>query len=217
MYVFHNVALTPNQSLLLNITILSVIVFAVIRSERRMDDSNPLAMIGILAIFGIAGRILLDPLPNFQPVTVIVLLAGIYYGAPRAVALAGIIALTTNFVVLGHGPWTLFQVAGWGFVGILGAIFAEHLLKEGQLQLNKLAGLAVISAFAFDWIVSVSILLNTDASMLAPYLINGLLFDLYHAVGNLVFVAWLANPLGEIMLRHRVEPSSQTVSEVVTN
>lgn len=217
MYDFHNVALTPNQSLLLNITILSVIVFAVIRSERRMDDSNPLAMIGILAIFGIAGRILLDPLPNFQPVTVIVLLAGIYYGAPRAVALAGIIALTTNFVVLGHGPWTLFQVAGWGFVGILGAIFAEHLLKEGQLQLNKLAGLAVISAFAFDWIVSVSILLNTDASMLAPYLINGLLFDLYHAVGNLVFVAWLANPLGEIMLRHRVEPSSQAVSQVVTN
>ncbi|MEC9120053.1 MAG: hypothetical protein VYC33_01845 [Candidatus Thermoplasmatota archaeon] len=217
MYDFHNVALTPNQSLLLNITILSVIVFAIIRSERRMDDSNPLAMIGILAIFGIAGRILLDPLPNIQPVTVIVLLAGIYYGAPRAVALAGIIALTTNFIVLGHGPWTLFQVAGWGFVGILGAIFAEHLLKEGQLQLNKLAGLAVISAFAFDWIVSVSILLNTDASMLAPYLINGLLFDLYHAVGNLVFVAWLANPLGEIMLRHRVEPSSQAVIEVVTN
>ena len=217
MYDFHNVALTPNQSLLLNITILSVIVFAVIRSERRMDDSNPLAMIGILAIFGIAGRILLDPLPNFQPVTVIVLLAGIYYGAPRAVALAGIIALTTNFVALGHGPWTLFQVAGWGFVGILGAIFAEHLLEEGQLQLNKLAGLAVISAFAFDWIVSASILLNTDTSMLAPYLINGLLFDLYHAVGNLVFVAWLANPLGEIMLRHRVEPSSQAVSEVVTN
>ncbi|MGB1459485.1 MAG: DUF6580 family putative transport protein [Candidatus Thalassarchaeaceae archaeon] len=217
MYDFHNVALTPNQSLLLNITILSVIVFAVIRSERRMDDSNPLAMIAILAIFGIAGRILLDPMPNFQPVTVIVLLAGIYYGAPRAVALAGIIALTTNFVVLGHGPWTLFQVAGWGFVGTLGAIFAEHLLKEGELQLNKLAGLAVISAFAFDWIVSVSILINTDVSMLAPYLINGLLFDLYHAVGNLVFVAWLANPLGEIMLRHRVEPSSQAVSKVATN
>ncbi len=217
MYDFHNVALTPNQSLLLNITILSVIVFALIRSERRMDDSNPLAMIAILAIFGIAGRILLDPMPNFQPVTVIVLLAGIYYGAPRAVALAGIIALTTNFVVLGHGPWTLFQVAGWGFVGTLGAIFAEHLLKEGELQLNKLAGLAVISAFAFDWIVSVSILINTDVSMLAPYLINGLLFDLYHAVGNLVFVAWLANPLGEIMLRHRVEPSSQAVSKVATN
>ncbi len=217
MYDFHNVALSPNQSLLLNITILSVIIFAVLRSERRLDDSNPLAMLGILAIFGIAGRVLLDPVPNFQPVTVIVLLAGIYYGAPRAVALAGIIALASNFAVLGHGPWTLFQVVGWGMVGMAGAYFSDHLLKDGQIQLNKLAGLAIISAFVFDWIISLSILLNTDVSMLVPYLLNGLLFDLYHAVGNLIFVAWLASPLGEIMLRHRVEPSSQAVSEVVTN
>jgi len=217
MYDFHNVALSPNQSLLLNITILSVIIFAVLRSERRLDDSNPLAMLGILAIFGIAGRVLLDPVPNFQPVTVIVLLAGIYYGAPRAVALAGIIALASNFAVLGHGPWTLFQVVGWGMVGMAGAYFSDHLLKDGQIQLNKLAGLAIISAFVFDWIISLSILLNADVSMLVPYLLNGLLFDLYHAVGNLIFVAWLASPLGEIMLRHRVEPSSQAVSEVVTN
>jgi len=202
---------------LLNITILSVIIFAVLRSERRLDDSNPLAMLGILAIFGIAGRVLLDPVPNFQPVTVIVLLAGIYYGAPRAVALAGIIALASNFAILGHGPWTLFQVVGWGMVGMAGAYFSDHLLKDGQIQLNKLAGLAIISAFVFDWIISLSILLNTDVSMLVPYLLNGLLFDLYHAVGNLIFVAWLASPLGEIMLRHRVEPSSQAVSEVVTN
>ena len=217
MYDFHNVALSPNQSLLLNITILSVIIFAVLRSERRLDDSNPLAMLGILAIFGIAGRVLLDPVPNCQPVTVIVLLAGIYYGAPRAVALAGIIALASNFAILGHGPWTLFQVVGWGMVGMAGAYFSDHLLKDGQIQLNKLAGLAIISAFVFDWIISLSILLNTDVSMLVPYLLNGLLFDLYHAVGNLIFVAWLASPLGEIMLRHRVEPSSQAVSEVVTN
>ena len=205
MYDFHNVALTPNQSLLLNIAILSVIVYAVIRSERRIEDSNPLVMIGILAIFGIAGRILLDPLPNFQPVTVIVLLAGIYYGAPRAVALAGIIALTTNFVALGHGPWTLFQIAGWGLVGIAGAVFADYLLKDDQLQLNRLAVLAIISAFAFDWVVSLSILLN------------GLLFDLYHAVGNLIFVAWLANPLSDLMLRHKIVPSSRAVNEVATN
>ena len=168
MYDFHNIALTPTQSLLLNIAILSVIVFAVLRSERRLDDSNPLLMLGILAIFGISGRILLDPLPNFQPVTVIVILAGVYYGAPRAIALAGVIALTTNFVVLGHGPWTVFQVLGCGLGGASGAYFSDYILKEGQLMLNRLAALAIISAFVFNWIVSLSILLKTEASMLAP-------------------------------------------------
>ena len=217
MYDFHNIALTPTQAFLLNAGILSVIVLALLRSERKLDDSNPLAMLAILAIFGIGGRVLLEPLPNVQPVTVIVLLAGIYYGAPRALALAGIIALVSNVAVLGHGPWTLFQVAGWGTVGLAGALFADRLLKDGELQLHRVAALAMISAISFNWIVSSSILLKTDVSMLAPYLLNGLLYDLYHAVGNLVFVAWLAAPLGEIMLRHRVKPSAEAVSEVVTN
>lgn len=217
MYDFHNIALTPTQAFLLNAGILSVIVLALLRSERKLDDSNPLAMLAILAIFGIGGRVLLEPLPNVQPVTVIVLLAGIYYGAPRALALAGIIALVSNVAVLGHGPWTLFQVAGWGTVGLAGALFADRLLKDGELQLHRVAALAMISGIAFNWIVSSSILLKTDVSMLAPYLLNGLLYDLYHAVGNLVFVAWLAAPLGEIMLRHRVKPSAEAVSEVVTN
>lgn len=217
MYDFHNIALTPTQAFLLNAGILSVIVLALLRSERKLDDSNPLAMLAILAIFGIGGRVLLEPLPNVQPVTVIVLLAGIYYGAPRALALAGIIALVSNVAVLGHGPWTLFQVVGWGTVGLAGALFADRLLKDGELQLHRVAALAMISGIAFNWIVSSSILLKTDVSMLAPYLLNGLLYDLYHAVGNLVFVAWLAAPLGEIMLRHRVKPSAEAVSEVVTN
>jgi len=217
MYDFHNIALTPTQAFLLNAGIVSVIVLALLRSERKLDDSNPLAMLAILAVFGIAGRVLLEPLPNVQPVTVIVLLAGIYYGAPRALALAGIIALVSNVAVLGHGPWTLFQVAGWGTVGLAGALFADRLLKDGELQLHRVAALAMISAITFNWIVSSSILLKTDVSMLAPYLMNGLLYDLYHAVGNLVFVAWLAAPLGEIMLRHRVKPSAEAVSEVVTN
>ena len=173
-----------------------------------MEDRNTFAMLSLLAIFGVSGRILLEPIPNVQPVTVIVLLAGIYFGAPRAIALSGIIALSSNLILLGHGPWTLFQVIGWGAVGLIGALL---------LELNRVALVSIVSAFMFDWIVSLSILLNTDVSFLMPYLVNGLLFDLYHAVGNLVFVAWIANPMGEIMLRHRMEPRNKAVSQVATS
>lgn len=182
-----------------------------------MDDGSHWMMLGILAIFGVSGRILLEPLPNIQPVTVIVLLAGIYYGAPRAFALAGIIALASNILVMGHGPWTLFQVIGWGSVGLAGALLADWLLIDSKLNLNRVAVIAIAAGFAFDWIVSLSILLKTDPSMLAPFLLNGLVFDLYHAAGNLAFVAWMAIPIGEILARHRAVPSAEAVSEVVTN
>ena len=217
MYDFHNIALTPTETLLLNAAILSVIVFALLKAERRLDEGSGWIMLALLAVFAFAGRILFEPLPNIQPVTLIVLLAGIYLGSPRAFALAGVVALSTNVLILGHGPWTLFQVIGWGAVGCSGALLADRLLIEGELQLNRVAALAFVSGFAFNWIVSSSILLKTDPAMLAPYLLNGLLFDLYHAVGNLVFAAWMAAPIGDMLLRHSIAPTSETVSEIVTN
>ena len=123
----HYIALTPNQTILLNTVILILIATALYRAERKLDGSDPWIMLSILAIFAIAGRILLDPLPNIQPVTVVVLLTGIYYGGPRAFALAGIVALATNFLVLGHGPWTLFQVVGWGSIGVAGALLSDQI------------------------------------------------------------------------------------------
>ena len=46
---------------------------------------------------------------------------------------------------------------------------------------------------------------------------NGLLFDVFHALGNAAFVIILANPLGEIMSRHRTTNRGRAVSEVVAN
>ena len=213
----HYIALTPNQTILLNTVILILIATALYRAERKLDGSDPWIMLSILAIFAIAGRILLDPLPNIQPVTVVVLLTGIYYGAPRAFALAGIVALATNFLVLGHGPWTLFQVVGWGSIGVAGALLSDRLLIDGKLNLNRLAVFAAVSGFVFNWIVSLSILMKTDPSMLIPYVLSGLTFDMFHAAGNILFVAWMAEPLGEMMLRHQTSPNQKAVSEVVTN
>ena len=99
MYDFHNVALSPIQSLFLNIATLSIIVLSLIRSERSLRDQSQWGMLVLLAVFGVSGRILLDPIPNVQPVTVLVLLTGAYFGAPRAIALAATIALASNVML----------------------------------------------------------------------------------------------------------------------
>ena len=48
-------------------------------------------------------------------------------------------------------------------------------------------------------------------------MINGLLFDVFHAIGNAFFVVLLANPLGELMSRHRTVNRGVAVSEVATS
>ena len=217
MYDFHNSALTPIQTILLNAAILSIIVVSLMRSERSLRDQSQWTMLVLLVVFGVSGRILMEPLPNVQPVTVLVIMAGAYYGAPRAFALAATIALASNILFFGHGPWTIFQAVGWGVLGVIGASLANRLIVDGELRVNLLAVVAAASGFAFNWIVSLSILLNADPSMLVAYLLNGIVFDLYHAAGNVAFVAWMAIPLGDMMLRHRKDPTRKSVRDFVPN
>ena len=174
-------------------------------------------MLFLLAVFGVSGRILLGPIPNVQPVTVLVLLAGADFGAPRAIALAATIALASNVLLLGHGPWTLFQAVGWGGVGLLGALLANRIVVDGDVRVGLLTVIAAISGLAFNWFVSLSILLEVGPSMLIPYLLNGLVFDLYHVAGNVLFVAWMASPLGDMMHRHRSSPLFKSVIDRVPN
>ena len=217
MYDFHNVAFSPIQSLLLNIAILSIIVLSLIRSERSLRDQSQWGMLVLLAVFGVSGRILLDPIPNVQPVTVLVLLTGAYYGAPRAIALAATVALASNVLLLGHGPWTLFQAVGWGSIGLAGALLANRIVVEGRVRIGLLAVIAAASGLAFNWFVSLSILFEVGSSMLVPYLLNGLVFDLYHVAGNVLFVAWMASPLGEMMSRHRPSRALDSVRDGAPN
>jgi energy-coupling factor transport system substrate-specific component len=217
LYDFHNVALSPIQLLFLNIAVLSIIVLSLIRSERSLRDQSQWVMLVLLAVFGVSGRILLDPIPNVQPVTVLVLLVGAYFGASRAIALAAIIALASNVILLGHGPWTLFQAVGWGSIGLAGSMLSNRIIADGKVRIGTLAVIAAASGLAFNWFVSLSILLEAGSSMMVPYLLNGLVFDLYHVVGNVLFVAWIASPLGEMMYRHRSSPAFEAVRDRAPN
>ena len=212
----HAVAIGPHGMLAINIAMLSLIGWALWRAEQKMSSGSDLILLILLGAFAVSGRVLLDPIPNVQPVTVIVLLAGIHFGAPRAVALATAVALCSN-VLLGHGLWSLYQAVGWSAVGVAGAALSNRLYVDGRMAIGALAALATVSAFAFDWIVSLSALHSLSSEVFLVYLMAGIPYDLLHAAGNVAFVAWLANPLSEIMTRHVAPPAPMAVRDPVSS
>jgi energy-coupling factor transport system substrate-specific component len=202
--------------LAINIAMLSLIGWALWRAEQKMSSGSDLILLILLGAFAVSGRVLLDPIPNVQPVTVIVLLAGIHFGTPRVVALAVAVALCSN-VLLGHGLWSLYQAIGWSAVGIVGATLSNRLYVDGRIAIYALTVLAAVSAFAFDWIVSLSALHSLSSEVFLVYLTAGIPYDLLHAAGNVAFVAWLANPLSEIMTRHVAPPAPMAVRDPVSS
>ena len=196
MPAYHVFEMSNLMGLLLNLFLLGVISWNLIMIEKRVNQGQKFIILSICAIFGIAGRILLSPIPNIQPVTVIVLLVGIRMGAKEAIFLSSIIALFSN-LILGHGIWTFYQAVAWSLIGCLGALFSDKLNT-----LNRLIFISILSAFLFNWIVSISILHSVGFELFLPYIVAGIPYDLLHVVGNVTFMIWLSSPLSEIMSRN---------------
>ncbi|GIS48138.1 MAG: hypothetical protein Ct9H90mP21_0450 [Methanobacteriota archaeon] len=66
MYDFHNVYLSPLQTLALNVAVLSIIVLSLIRSERSLRDHSQWGMLILLAIFGVSGGYSWNPFLMFN-------------------------------------------------------------------------------------------------------------------------------------------------------
>ena len=77
-------------------------------------------LVATLAAVAAAGRVLFAAVPGVQPVTVIVVAAGAALGARAGFATGALAALASNFF-LGQGPWTPWQMLGWGACGLAGA------------------------------------------------------------------------------------------------
>lgn len=198
----HDVELGMAGTFAVNVAIFTLLIAGLWRFERRFQSGQILIGLAVIAAIGIAGRIILEPLPNISPVTILLLIAGVHYGVRHGLLLATIIVVSSN-LVLGHGLWTIYQILGWSLVACAGAFLSTWLIdSDGKLNINRLIIVGFTSGFAFDWFVSLSVLHTLPISNLAPYLVQGLVYDLVHATGNIAFAVWLGAPISEMLKRH---------------
>ncbi len=88
--------------------------------ERSRPPAKLLAVVATLAALAALGRDAFAAVPDVKPITAIVLVSGLAFGAGPGFAVGAISALASN-ILLGEGPWTPWQMLGWGIVGLLGA------------------------------------------------------------------------------------------------
>lgn len=161
--------------------------------ERSRPPAQVVALVAALAALAIAGRIAFAAFPNVKPTTDIVIFAGYALGAAPGFAVGALAALVSNFW-FGQGPWTPWQMAGWGMCGILGAALALGGRNASRLSLAAICGLAGI---LYGALLNFSLMATYGGDLSLERF--GLLasravpFDAAHAAGNVVF-ALIAGP-----------------------
>jgi len=166
-----------------------VLVLAAV--ETGSNRSRELALVAALAAAAAAGRVVFTAIPNVQPVTMIVAVAGTSLG-PRAGLATGAAAALASNAFLGQGPWTPWQMLGWGLVGLVAGWIPRALRNRFAL-----AAFGVVCGFGFDWLMDVwewsALGPGADAASFAALVSTGIWFDLAHAAGNAV-IALVAGP-----------------------
>ena len=106
------------------VALLSVFLF-IAGIEKKIVGSRRMVIVAIMTALSVAGRFI----PFFKPVTAITVIAAIYLGGEAGFAVGAFSALLSNFY-FGQGPWTAFQMLGWGLIGLLAGILARPLKKS---------------------------------------------------------------------------------------
>ena len=172
--------------------------------ERTHPSSKVLALVATLAALAALGRVAFAPLPNVKPTTDVVLLSGYVLGGAPGFAVGAVGGLTSN-LIFGQGPWTPWQMAAWGLIGVIGAGWAR--VTRGRLPRLPTALVCIAVAFLYGLLTNLSTLTaagrTPTTGQWAATEVAGLPFDLAHAVGNVAFFLAFGPAFVRVLQRYR--------------
>jgi uncharacterized membrane protein len=182
--------------------------------ERARPPSQIVALVAALAAISVAGRVAFSPIPNVVPTTDITLLAGYALGPAPGFAVGALSGLVSNFW-LGQGPWTPWQMAGWGMTGLLGAGLAvatrhESGCADAHPRIMGRLGLAAVCAlagFAYGALLDFSLMVTYGGDQSLDRFLalsaRGLPFNIAHAAGNAALALVAGPAMVRMLVRYR--------------
>ena len=93
--------------------------------EKKNVGTRRMVIVSIMIAFGIIGRFI----PFFKPITALTVLTAVYLGPECGFTVGAFSALLSNFY-FGQGPWTVFQMLAWGFIGLIAGMLSRPLQKS---------------------------------------------------------------------------------------
>lgn len=174
--------------------------------EGRKPQARELVLMAVMCALAVAARVAI-PIPNFKAIYGIIMIAGIAFGPESGFLVGAVSALSSNFF-LSQGPYTPWQMIGYGAGGML----AGFLFRKGGLPRKPL--FMGIAGF-LGVLVVVGPLLDTCTVFLAPITINlknilaiylsGLAVNISQSISTFVVLFFLGRPMLEKLERIKIK------------
>lgn len=172
--------------------------------ERSRPRPQVIALVAAMAALAAAGRVIFSPIPNVVPTTDLAVFSGYALGGAPGFMVGALSALVSN-LWLGQGPWTPWQMAGWGLAGLFGAGLAVATGRRmGRFGFAFACGaMGLLYGALLDYSAMVVFGGEQSVERYLALSVRGIPFNLAHAAGNFA-IALVAGPaIVGLLERHR--------------
>lgn len=173
--------------------------------EKRQLRAEEVILIAVLSALGAIARVPFAALPSVQPTSFIIILTGVIFGGETGFLVGALSALASN-LLLGQGPWTLWQMFAWSMMGLSSGLFSYKTYKKAPFSLCLFG---FIWGFLFGWIMNIwSVFAFFDAitwRLFLTSMLTSLYFDLSHALSNVCFLILFSKSWFEILGRVQIK------------
>lgn len=175
------------------------------RFERKRPQVCEIVLLAVMTALAVAGRAAFYWAPQFKPVCAIVILTAAAFNAEAGFITGAASGLISN-MFFGQGPWTPWQILGFGLVGFLGGLlFYNREVRTAPLIAYGFLSVLVIYGVLLD---TASLLMYSQSvtwnALLAVYA-SGFPFNLIHAAGTAVFLLLLKKPVLSKLRRIKIK------------
>lgn len=177
------------KTLLCFFSLAAFLFFGVLWFERQVYGAATLVLLSLSIAIGAMGRVVFAAIPSVQPTSFVVILCGLAFGGKFGF-MVGVGAAFWSNLFLGHGPWSLWQMAAWGLMGVVSGIGRRLFL--GQPMLLILWGFVSGVLFGVGmniWYV-VTFLPEFSWGAVAVSCATSIYFDIAHGVTNAFLLWW---------------------------
>ena len=152
-------------------------------------STQKIAFIAMMSAFCVISRLGMLALPNVQPITVVVIWMTLELGWGYGASISILSILISNLLI-SMGPWTLYQMVSFALVCVC-ALLLRPLWRKRK-QFPRLAWIlfpvfAGLMGYLYGFIISLFWVFSMPGLNFLIYYANGILFDTYHALGNIAF------------------------------
>ena len=193
--------ISPERSYLyvsLSVTLLSLLLF-ISGFDRKQTGTRRMVISAVMTALCVIGRFI----PVFKPLTAITVITGVYIGGESGFLVGAVSAFISNFFS-GQGPWTPFQMLGWGIIGLLSGMLSRPLKKNRWLIVTFGTVMGMLYSFIMDvWTVLWGG--GFSAELYLAAIVTAIPHTVIYSVSNMIFLIILAKPFGEKLERIKLK------------